>query len=261
MPKIRFTVQYEGTDYCGWQAQKRKDKLSVGQVITEVLEKVCGEEISLFASGRTDAGVHALNQVCHFTTTKALTPGQKWDFVWSVNCLLPPTIKVKKAWLAPDDFHATISATHKTYRYLIVNKPRPGVFLNRYADWARKPISMDFLNECSTQILGEHDFKAFQSVGTPVNHTVRTVHQAQWIYRQPGLMQFEITGSGFLKQMVRNLVGTMTLLERKGRPSSDMGQILRSQDRTLAGAPAPAQGLFLYRVYYPPDLDKQCLEL
>lgn len=261
MPKIRFTVQYDGTDYCGWQIQKHGDKPSVGKVVSEILNKVCDEEIALYASGRTDAGVHALNQVCHFTTARPLAPGQKWDFVWAMNCLLPSTIKVKKAWLAPDDFHSTLSATHKTYRYFILNKPRPGVFLSRYADWVRKPISLDFLNQCSSHILGEHDFKSFQSVGTPVPHTVRTIYQARWTYRQPHLLQFEVTGSGFLKQMVRNLVGTMTMLERKGRPSEEMAKILEAQDRQLAGAPAPAQGLFLYRVYYPPDLDKQCLEL
>lgn len=261
MPKIKFTVQYDGTDYIGWQIQKHGPKPSVCQVINEVLNKVCDEEIALYASGRTDAGVHALNQVCHFTTQRHFEVGQKWDFVWAMNCQLPPGIVVKKAWLAPEEFHATLSATHKTYRYFILNRPRPSAFLTRYADWMRKPLDIDFLNECSAQLLGTHDFKSFQSAGTPVPHTVREIHKAQWTYRKPDLLQFEVTGSGFLKQMVRNLVGTMTMLERKGRQASEMTEILKAEDRTKAGAPAPPQGLFLYKVYYPQELDNKCLEL
>ncbi|MFP5520273.1 MAG: tRNA pseudouridine(38-40) synthase TruA [Bdellovibrionia bacterium] len=261
MPKIKFTVSYDGTDYCGWQIQKHGDKPSVAQVISEVLNKVCDEPIALYASGRTDAGVHALNQVCHFETSRPISPEGKWDFVWAMNCLLPPTIVVKKAWLAPDEFHSTLSATHKTYRYFLLNQPRPSAILSRYADWVRKPMDIDLLNNCAEQILGTHDFKSFQSAGTPVPHTVRDIYKAQWTYRKPHLLQFEVTGSGFLKQMVRNLVGTMTMIERKGMQASEMTKILKSEDRTKAGAPAPPQGLFLYRVYYPQDLDNKCLEL
>jgi len=260
MPRIRFTVSYDGTDFCGWQKQNHGDKKSVAQVIEQALEKVFDEKIGLYASGRTDAGVHALNQVCHFDTKRVVEPG-RWDLCWAVNAQLPPTIVLKQAWIAPDEFHSTLSSTHKTYRYLIINQNRPSALTHRFATWIRKPIDIKHLQESTEYILGQHDFKSFQSVGTPVPHTVREIYKAQWTYRRPGVLQFEVTGSGFLKQMVRNIVGTQLLLERKGLKPSEMKTILESMDRTKAGPPAPPQGLMLYRVYYPQDLDNKCLEL
>lgn len=261
LTKVRFTVAYDGTGFCGWQKQKPEDQVSVAQTIEEALEKVFAEKISLFASGRTDAGVHALNQVCHFSTHRKMDPNKKWDLCWALNAHLPPSIVVKKAWLAPDDFHATLSATHKTYRYLLINRSRPSAHLNRYAHWARLPIDLQHLQDSSRFLLGNHDFKSFQSVGTPVKDTIREIYQADWQWRRPGVLQFTVTGSGFLKQMVRNIVGTSLMLERKGLDPSKMQEILAAQDRMKAGPPAPAQGLYLMRVYYPQDLDNRCLEL
>lgn len=261
MTKIRFTVAYDGTGYCGWQKQKPVDQISVAQVIEEALEKVFKEKIVLFASGRTDAGVHAFNQVCHFETSRVIDPAKKWDFCWAINNYLPRGIVAKKAWIAPLEFHATISATHKTYRYLILNQARPNPHLARYADWVRLPIDIDHLKESSKILLGNHDFKSFQSVGTPVHDTIREIYQADWEWRKPGLLQFTVTGNGFLKQMVRNLVGTSLLIQRKGFEPSEMGKILQALDRTKAGPPAPAEGLYLMKVYYPQDLDNRCIEL
>jgi tRNA pseudouridine38-40 synthase len=259
--KVRFTVSYDGTDFCGWQKQKHGDIKSVGHTIEEALQKVFAEKISLFASGRTDAGVHALNQVCHFQTQRVLDPAKKWDLCWALNAYLPKSIVVKKAWIAPDDFHATLSATHKTYRYLLLNSSRPSPHLHRHTGWVRQPVDLDHLKASSEIIVGNHDFKAFQSVGTPMKSTVRRVYSARWEWRRPGLAQFTITGSGFLKQMVRNIVGTSLLLERKGRNPLEMKDILDSLDRMKAGPPADPQGLYLMRVYYPEDLDNRCREL
>ncbi len=259
--KIRFTVSYDGTGYCGWQKQKQEDQISVAHVIEQALERVFNEKIVLFASGRTDAGVHAFNQVCHFSTQRKIDPAKKWDFCWALNSQLPSGIVVKKAWIAPEDFHATLSATHKTYRYLIMNQPRPSALLSRYAEWARKPIDIEHLHQSSKFLLGNHDFKSFQSVGTPVLTTTREIYQADWKWRRPGILQFEITGSGFLKQMVRNIVGTSLMLQKKGENPSKIKEIMDAKDRKVAGPPAPAQGLYLMRVYYPQDLDNRCIEL
>ncbi|NUN07070.1 MAG: tRNA pseudouridine(38-40) synthase TruA [Bdellovibrio sp.] len=261
MTKVRFTVAYDGTGYCGWQKQKQEGQISVGHVIGQALEKLFNEKIDLFASGRTDAGVHALNQVCHFTTSRKLDPAKKWDFCWAMNSQLPPGIVVKKAWIAPEEFHATLSATHKTYRYLILNRPRPSAHLNRYMAWERQEINLAHLQESSKFLLGYHDFKSFQSVGTPIKNTQRHIYQADWQWRRPGVLQFTITGSGFLKQMVRNIVGTSLLLEKKGENPNKMKEIMDSLERRNAGAPAPAQGLYLMRVYYPENLDNGCIEL
>lgn len=259
--KVRFTVAYDGTDYCGWQKQKHGDLKSVGHTIEDVLSEVFNEKITLFASGRTDAGVHALNQVCHFSTHRQLDPAKKWDLCWALNSHLPSSIVVKKAWLAPEDFHATLSATHKTYRYLILNQQRPSPHLARHADWIRHPVDIGHLQRSSEIIVGKHDFKSFQSVGTPIIDTVRTVYNAKWEWRKPGVLQFTITGSGFLKQMVRNIVGTSLIMERKGTDPQIMKEILEAKDRKKAGPPAPAQGLYLMKVYYPQELDNRCIEL
>ncbi|UOE99967.1 tRNA pseudouridine(38-40) synthase TruA [Bdellovibrio reynosensis] len=259
--KVRFTVAYDGTGFCGWQKQKPEDQISVAQVIEEALQKVFAEKIVLFASGRTDAGVHALNQVCHFTTSRKLDPAKKWDFAWALNSQLPASIVVKKAWIAPEEFHATLSATHKTYRYLLINQPRPSAHMNRYAAWERKPIELSHLQESSKFLIGEHDFKSFQSVGTPVKDTIREIYQAEWALRKPGVFQFTVTGSGFLKQMVRNIVGTALMIEKKGHSPEEMAKIIAAQDRKKAGPPAPAQGLYLMKVYYPEELNNQCVEL
>lgn len=259
--KIRFIVSYDGTDFCGWQRQKHGPIKSVAHTIEEALEHVFREKITLFASGRTDAGVHALAQVCHFETQAPPERFQKWDLVWALNSHLPKTIRLKQAWIAPSEFHATISATHKTYKYYIFNSHRPSPFMARYADWIRSPIDINHLNESAKLILGHHDFASFQSVGTPVSTTDRTIFKAHWSYRRPHLLEFSVTGSGFLKQMVRNLVGTMVMLEKKGFSPSKMLEIIDAKARNQAGPPAPPEGLFLFKVYYPQELDNKCRKI
>lgn len=261
MPRIKFTVSYDGTDFCGWQRQNHAQKPSVSQTIQEGLEHIFNQKISLFASGRTDAGVHALNQVCHFDTTRSEERLKGFDLSRAMKTQLPSTIVVKKAWIAPEDFHSTLSPEKKTYVYLVRNAPQQSAMLSRYTEWVRKPLSLDILNESSKFLLGNQDFKSFQSVGSEVAHTVRTIEKAEWHWRRKDIAQFTVTGSGFLKQMVRNLVGTQLLLERKGLPPSQMKNIIEGQDRKLAGPPAGPQGLFLLRVYYPLDLDNKCREL
>lgn len=261
MARIRFTVSYDGTDFCGWQRQKHGPLKSVGHTIEDALSHIFNEKISLFASGRTDAGVHALNQVCHFDTTRDPEYLKKWDMVWALKRHLPQSISIKKVWLAPDDFHSTLSAERKTYRYLIFNSNRSSAFLSRYADWIRRPINIEHLTKSSEFLIGNQDFKSFQSVGSIVPHTIREIYQAKWEWRKPHLLQFTITGNGFLKQMVRNIVGTQLMLERKGLDPSEIQKIIEKRDRTQAGPPAPPQGLFLMRVYYPQELDNRCLEL
>lgn len=265
--KIKFTVSYDGTDFCGWQNQSilrennRTEKPSVGRTIQNALSQIFNQDIKLFASGRTDAGVHALNQVCHFEVNLPEEKLKGWDLSRALKSKLPPSIVIKKAWIAPAEFHATISADRKTYRYLVYNSEMPSAFLNRSAGWMRQKLDLDFLNECSKHILGEHDFKSFQSVGTEVSHTVRTIHYAEWKWRHPNVAEFLINGSGFLKQMVRNIVGTELLLHRKSKPAITMKEILKAQDRKAAGPPAEPQGLYLVKVFYPQDLDIKCREL
>lgn len=259
--KIRMLVSYDGTDFCGWQKQNHGPLKSVGHTLQDALETLFQQKIALYASGRTDAGVHALGQNCHFDVNRDEKSFQNWDLAWALKSQLPPSISVRKVWAAPKEFHSTLSSTRKTYRYYIYNHPRRSPFLHRYADWIRHPLDVEHLNACAQHIVGAHDFKSFQSVGTPVPHTRRNIYKARWEWKNPHVLQFTVTGSGFLKQMVRNLVGTMTMLERRDQDPSEMKRILMAHDRRLAGPPAPPQGLFLLKVYYPAELDKKCRQL
>lgn len=254
-------VSYDGTDFCGWQKQKKhkhaSEKPNVQETIEIALSKLFKTEVGLNASGRTDAGVHALGQVCHFDIEKPLPK----DLCWALKAFLPSSIAARAAWIAPDDFHSTLSATHKTYRYWIWNSPRPTALLTRYTHWVRSPLDLDYLNEQAKYLEKEQDFKSFQSAGTEVAHTIRQVLRAQWRQRKGAIVEFEITGTGFLKQMVRNIVGTQLDYVLKGEPKDKLEQVLAQKDRTKAGPTAPPQGLYLCRVYYPKDLDNKCRQI
>ena len=256
-----MTVAYDGTDFCGWQRQIHGPKKSVAHAITDSLERIFNEKIILFGSGRTDAGVHAKAQETHFDTNRPESAFEKWDMAWAMKPQMPSSISIKRVMIAPPDFHATLSATHKTYQYYIYNHQRRPAFMSRYAGWIRKPLDLNHLNASAEYIIGKMDFKSFQSVGTPVAHTVRHIYKAKWEQFKPDQLRFTITGSGFLKQMVRNIIGTQLMLERKALPPDEMRRIIDAQDRKIAGPPAEPQGLFLKKVYYPQELDKRCREL
>jgi tRNA pseudouridine38-40 synthase len=258
LPRIKLLVSYDGTDFCGWQKQKAHkhapEKPSIQETIEKALFEVFTEKISLSASGRTDSGVHAVAQIAHFDTERPLPK----DLCWALRSVLPPSIVVKSAWLAPTEFHSTLSATHKTYRYWVWNSPRPTALLHRYSYWVRRPLELDFLNESCRFLIKNQDFKSFQTTGTETKTTVRKVYSAEWKELKNGLLEFRITGNGFLKQMVRNIVGSQIGLFLKDRKAAEMQDILEARDRTQALGTAPPQGLFLYKVYYPKSLDNKC---
>jgi tRNA pseudouridine38-40 synthase len=259
MPRIKLILSYDGTDYCGWQKQKEhkhaSELPSVQETVEKSLQKIFNHPIKLSASGRTDAGVHAVAQVTHFDTKSENLPK---DLCWALYSSLPASIVAKSAWVAPAKFHSTLSATHKTYRYWVWNNPRPTALLSRYSWWIRRPLDLDYLNKQAQLLIKKQDFASFRSVGTPVKTTIREIYAARWVQRRPNLVEFEVTGSGFMKQMVRNIVGTQIDLYLKNQPVERMQQILTALDRKVAGPAAPPQGLFLSKVYYPKDLDIKC---
>ncbi|MES3037171.1 MAG: tRNA pseudouridine(38-40) synthase TruA [Bdellovibrionota bacterium] len=259
--RLRMTVSYDGTDFCGWQKQTHENRSSVQEILQTAFERVFQEKLTLYASGRTDAGVHARSQVIHFDVSRSEQALKGWDIPWAVKRSIPDSISVKRVWVAPTEFHANLSPIGKTYKYYIWNHPRFPAFMNRYSLWVRKELNLDLMQEFSKLVLGEHDFKSFQSVGTPIKTTVRKIESCGWRVVKPHLIEFEITGSGFLKQMVRNIVGTQLLLEKKEMGPSDFKHILEARNRVIAGPPAEPQGLFLHQVYYPSRLDKQCREI
>lgn len=254
MYKVKLLVSYDGTQFVGWQKQKG-DLVSIQGIMETAVSKIFNTPTQVVASGRTDSGVHAIGQVCHFQCEK---DPRSFPLVLALQKMTPNGITVKKAWIAPREFHARASAYEKTYRYYILNREEPSAFFDRYSWHLRKPLSIDWLNEATGYLIGQHDFKSFQSTGTPVKTTVREIYEAKWTHGKHGLLIFTVRGSGFLKQMVRNIVGTLVDSERQKREPSVIDVILNSKDRKAAGRAAPARGLFLVKVKYPKNLIAQC---
>lgn len=255
--KVRLLISYDGTDFGGWQRQT-KGKPTIQGTLEDILSRVFNEPIQVVGSGRTDAGVHAIGQVAHFKTSRDLS---RYQLLRALNGLLPTGVVVRQAWRAPSDFHAQISATHKTYHYWLLNSPVPSALRHRYLTWNQRPLDFAFLEACAQQIRGEHDFASFQTSGTESGPTTRHLMEARWTRKSPTLFCFSVTASGFLKQMVRNLVGTMVDLNLAGQPAEEMTTILAAKNRQKALGTAPPEGLHLYRVYYPRDLDNKCRTL
>ena len=254
--RIRILLSYEGTDFSGWQRQALGQR-TIQDSLEKALSQLFNEPITVIGSGRTDARVHAHGQVAHFDTSRDIA---KYDFLYALRGLLPRSIGVRKAWLAPRAFHARNSAVRKTYRYRILNAAHPSPFLRNYALWIRRSLDVERLNSLVQPLVGTHDFKSFQTGDQYYETTVRTIEAAQWQKKGP-VLTFSVTGNGFLTHMVRNIVGTTLNLDYKGESPKEMTDILAAKDRKLARATAEPQGLLLYQVEYPHTLDIQCRKI
>jgi tRNA pseudouridine38-40 synthase len=267
--KIKMLIAYDGTGYAGWQRQGPKSldrRPTIQATIEDVLSKIFNVPIVIQTSGRTDAGVHAEGQVAHFKIPlnedgKPVKDPLKMSFLKSVNAMTPDSISILKAWIAPNDFHALRSAEIKTYRYMIHNSQVRNPLTVRYSLWVRSPLDVSKLNALTEPLIGEHDFSSFRTRGTEVKSTIRRIIDARWEQLTPEVIQFRITGSGFLKQMVRNIVGTTLYLHQRGQGGDEMQKILAGKDRKEAKTTANPEGLFLESVKYPPELDNRCREL
>jgi len=242
---IRLILEYDGTRYHGWQRQK--NALSLQQVIEEALARITGETVRLIASGRTDAGVHARGQVANFLTGSTVPLRA---FVQGVNSLLPLDIAVLRAEEVPLDFHARYAALWKTYEYRLLNRPVRSPLHQGQAWWLPEPLDLAVLQAAAQALPGEHDFATFRAVGGRPGHAVRRVRQAAWRREPEGWLIFSITANGFLRGMVRSLVGTMVEIGKGKYPPEYLGEALEKGDRRLAGPTAPPQGLFLMGVEY-----------
>jgi len=245
MRTLKLTIEYDGTDYLGWQIQARGP--TVQGVLEEKLALITSERPRITASGRTDAGVHALNQVAHFKTENQIDVS---SLQRALNSLLPPDIVVKKIEEVEDDFHARRNARGKIYVYQILNRPLRSPFHRKTAWHIPQKLDVEEMKKASHHLLGEHDFSSFRSVGSPTRSPVRKVHRAEWKKGRDGLLRFEIGATGFLKQMVRAIVGTLVEVGRGKMTAGDLVRILQSKDRREAGPTAPALGLFLKEVKY-----------
>ncbi|MFA5361920.1 MAG: tRNA pseudouridine(38-40) synthase TruA [Candidatus Omnitrophota bacterium] len=251
MRNIRLTIEYDGTNYAGWQTQRfsasssiRLKKKTIQETIEKALRIILREKVSLTASGRTDAGVHAEAQIANFRTNSIL-PLKKIQF--SLNSLLPGDIAVTGIKEMPLDFHARFNARSKLYRYTIINREHRSVFLDKYAWHCYFPLDTVLMRKEAAVLVGKHDFKSFTASGGDQRSTTRVIREIT-IEKKRDVIVVSVRANGFLYNMVRNIVGTLVDIGR-GRLGNMRG-ILRAKDRKCAGMTAPAKGLCLVKVYY-----------
>ena len=244
--RVKLTVAYDGTAYAGWQVQPNGPTIQA--TMEEVLTRILQEPVRVRAAGRTDAGVHAREQVVDFADAGVRDLG---TIVHGGNALLPPAIRILSAVEVPESFDARRHATEKEYRYFLYLSPVDSPFLSRYAWHIEAPLDLDAVRDGLSHLVGEHDFSSFRGQGCNAMSPVRTILRAEISkHGVPGLISIDVAGTGFLRHMVRNIVGTV-VNAGKGKHSADhVGEILRERDRTAAGLNAPPHGLFLWRVSY-----------
>jgi tRNA pseudouridine38-40 synthase len=250
MVNFKLLIQYDGTDFHGWQVQEN-DRTIQGE-LQRVIGTIEGRDVVVNGSGRTDAGVHAEGQVANLHLEKAFTPDKLRN---AINGNLWRDIRVMNIEQVPDEFHARFSAKGKTYVYRVVNAPVMSPFWKRFASFESKPLNLSAMIEASRYFLGKHDWTAFSSAQADSEDKVRSITdlsiQSTWDARaSANLIEFRVSANGFLRYMVRSIVGTLIDLGRGDKDSDTIQTAIVTGDRGLAGKTAPAQGLTLLKVDY-----------
>ena len=242
---LKAILEYDGTRYHGWQRQR--EPLTIQQILEECIHRITGEDVRVTGSGRTDAGVHALNQVANFRTN---SPLGTISLLKGINSLLPKDIVVKELAEASDSFHARFDVQSKVYLYQIFNSPvRPA--LHRLHTWLiRAPLDVEKMNEAAGYLLGKHDFSSFCAAHCDSENHIRTVIAIGITPDESGLIRVSVEADGFLRYMIRNIVGTLVAVGRRKRSAEEMPDLLTAKDRRRAGMTAPPHGLFLMEVKY-----------
>jgi len=254
MRTIKLVIAYDGTGYCGWQRQTNGS--SIQQQIERAARIICNRRITVHGAGRTDAGVHALGMTAHFTMTGSLSCRALQK---GLNALLPGDIRILAAEDEAFDFHARFSAVAKTYRYAFFTGPVLCPLRRLTTAHFPYAVSPEAITACLQIICGTHDFSSFETTGSRDKSrisgrgAVRTVFRATIEEADAALFHLSVTGDGFLRHMVRNLVGTLLDVGRGKRGVDDFSAILQARDRNRAGATAPAHGLTLLTVHYRRD--------
>jgi len=244
MRHLRLVVQYDGTDFAGFQFQP--DQRTVQGVLQEALSQLLGEKIQVCGASRTDAGVHACGQVVSFKTACAI-PLER--IVPALNALLPRDVAAMEVAEAPEHFHPRYQARRKYYVYRILNRPLPSPFWGRYAWHVPRPLDVEAMQQGARHLWGEHDFAAFCAAGGSAKTTVRTLYELT-VERQGDMIEVKASGNGFLYMMMRIIVGTLVEVGLGKRPAEEMAAILASRDRRRAGPTAPPHGLTLQQIEY-----------
>jgi len=244
MPRVRLSLEYDGTDFVGWQRQP--NGRSVQGVLEAALAELLGAPVGAAAAGRTDAGVHALGQVVAFDAPRAL-PAKA--YLRGLSSLLPEDVAVVGADEVPDTFDPRRWATGKRYRYLVSRRASRAPLLRRTHWEVFAPLDVRAMRVSAPALLGTHDFSSFRAADCEAPHPRRTLRELE-LHEDGEVLRFEVEGTAFLKHMVRNIVGSLVDVGRGKRPPGWVGEVLAAKDRTLAGPTAPAHGLTLVAVSY-----------
>lgn len=244
MKNIKLTIEYEGTNYSGWQ--KQENAITIQEKIEDAIENLTKDKVKLIGSGRTDGGVHALGQVANFHTNSSI-PGQKYKY--ALKFLLPDDIAIMESEEVELDFHSRFDATRKKYKYVVYNGELPRAIYRNFSYHVPYDIDMNKMMEASQHLIGTHDFAAFMATNSDVNSTIRTIYDIS-IEKKEDLIEFSIEGNSFLRNMVRIIVGTLLYVGFGRINKDDLPKIILDKKREGAGPTAPPQGLFLEKVYY-----------
>lgn len=248
MRSLKLTVAYDGTNFFGWQWQP--DRRTVQGELEAAIRRVTNEPLRVVASGRTDAGVHALGQVVSLTTECRLPPD---ILMRAINAYAPPDLAVLDVQEAPESFNAIYDARSKRYRYVIHDGPVRNVFCRHYAWHVRRTLDEHAMHQAAQPLHGEHDFKSYETAGSARVSTIRTIDDIVVERRNQDIspcVVLEVEADGFLYNMVRNIVGTLVEVGKKKKPVPWPGEVLSARDRRLAGMTAPPQGLYLVHVRF-----------
>ncbi len=244
MRNIKLTIEYDGKDFNGWQ--KQPNKLNIQGTIEQAIKAITGEEIELNASGRTDAGVHALGQVANFKTNSQI-PIEK--FAIAINSRLKRSIVIKKAEEVDERFHSRLNCKKKTYRYVINNSFEGSAIYRNLETHIPQKLDIDKMKQAIKYFEGEHDFKAFKASGTSSKSSVRTIYETN-LYQENDRIFIELTGNGFLYNMVRIIAGTLVDVGLGKIKPEEISQIIKEEKRENAGKTLPPNGLYLLKVMY-----------
>jgi tRNA pseudouridine38-40 synthase len=244
--RVAAIVEYDGTEYAGWQSQAHS--VSIQDAVQAAIAFVAGHPIVAICAGRTDSGVHATGQVIHFDSNAIRTP-RAW--VLGTNTKLPPNIALQWAGEVSLGFHARHKAIRRIYRYCILNRSARSALQRTRAAWIHRPLDAAAMHAAAQALIGEHDYSAFRSAQCQSETTVRRVERIE-VRREGDYLWLEIAANAYLHHMVRNIVGTLLAVQHEADPAAAMARVLAGGNRRFAGATAPAAGLYLWRVEYPP---------
>ena len=243
---LKLTLEYDGSAFSGWQVQP--DATTVQGELQRAFSTILNRPIQITGSGRTDAGVHALGQVANVKVPPSTDIAKLQK---GVNSIVRHPVAILDCRRVDDDFHARYDALSKIYHYHILNRIVPCAVGRGYVWHVRKELDLSAMQACCTIILGSHDFKSFEGVGSPRAHTIRNILSASMEKQNRDRLVFKVRANGFLRFMVRNLTGTLVSAGLGKITPKRFREILKARDRSLAGATAPPQGLFLMEVSYP----------